>query len=77
MSWNYRVMEHQAEGGAYRAIHEVYYDEAGKPTSYTADVGVMWMVSDGDEEGLGTLDKMRRAFTMPVLRPEDFEKDRT
>lgn len=38
MSWNYRVILRQSpRGEPYLAIHEVYYDEVGKPTSWTCD----------------------------------------
>lgn len=74
MTWNYRIIEQANEhGDRWRAIHEVYYDDEGKPRSYTVDaVGVQWDVEEGDDAGLRTLDQMREAFTLPVLRPEDF-----
>jgi len=35
--WNHRVIQHEeGEGGAYLGIHEVYYDDAGAVTSWTA-----------------------------------------
>jgi hypothetical protein len=33
MTWNYRVLRHP---DGHLALHEVYYDKAGKPISYTA-----------------------------------------
>jgi len=33
MAWNYRVLRHP---DGHLALHEVYYDNAGKPISYTA-----------------------------------------
>lgn len=38
MSWNYRVLFRQdTNGEQYFAVHEVYYDADGKPTSWTCD----------------------------------------
>ena len=31
MSWNYRLIDY----GSHVAVHEVYYDDEGKPTAYT------------------------------------------
>lgn len=35
--WNYRVMKSYVSGETYYAIHEVYYDDAGEPHSWTED----------------------------------------
>ena len=31
MGWNYRILAHDYKGEVYLQIHEVYYDEEGKP----------------------------------------------
>ena len=66
MSWNYRVVQRED----LFAIHEVYYDEAGKPAAVTADA----MTPDGDtlEELRETFEQFREAFDQPVLQYEDF-----
>lgn len=70
MTWNHRVIEHEADGEKWRAIHEVYYDDAGAPWAYTANpVGVTW---NEDDDPLVTLDRMRKALDAPVLRESDF-----
>jgi hypothetical protein len=68
MSWNYRVMT--LDGGQSYEIHEVYYDSAGKPHTYTMNPvkpfgenlrelrqDLMWMLKSLDE---------------PVLTLQDF-----
>ena len=37
MSWNHRILAHKDGDEVYFQIHEVYYDEDGKPISYTTD----------------------------------------
>lgn len=35
MTWAHRIIEHDTEKNVYFAIHEVFYDEAGKIVSWT------------------------------------------
>lgn len=66
MTWNYRVLRY-ADGEF--GIHEVYYDETGKPTSCTLDaVGVV------GEDVAGVLEMMTRALKEPVLEWELFDR---
>ncbi|HUC87562.1 MAG TPA: hypothetical protein VMR95_00230 [Candidatus Binatia bacterium] len=37
MTWNYRIIRHDFKKRTYLAVHEVFYDESGKITSWTAD----------------------------------------
>lgn len=37
MTWNYRIIHHDTKEHPYFAIHEVFYDERGKITSWTTD----------------------------------------
>lgn len=75
MSWNYRVIEFVDEQGyPWRAIHEVHYDDAGKPVSYTEDAA---SVISSDGAGINAplawvLEKMREALDKPVLVETDF-----
>lgn len=75
MSWNYRVIEFvDPDGEPWRAIHEVHYDDAGKPSSYSEDAAIV-MSSDGkgDVKELGwVLDRMREALEKPVMVERDF-----
>ncbi len=35
MTWNYRIIKHDAEKPSYFAVHEVFYNDKGKITSWT------------------------------------------
>ncbi len=37
MTWNYRIIKHNTGDHAHFAIHEVFYDEENKITSWTTD----------------------------------------
>ena len=37
MSWNYRVVQHGESKDSHFAVHEVFYDESGNITHWTAD----------------------------------------
>lgn len=73
--WNYRIVQELDHGvDVVFEIREVYYDVEGLPCAH----GRAAITSS--EEGLqglhDTLDRMRLAFTKPVLRfPEDFVGD--
>ncbi len=68
--WNYRVMRHiERDGSTWLALHEVRYDAAGQPTTWTEDEA-----SPGGE----TLDDVRAdlrhmlaALDLPVLDLDD------
>lgn len=73
MSWNYRLIEFTRNGETWRAIHEVFYDEAGKPNGYSeTEAGVSWFVEEGTETGAEILRKMRDALVKPLLTEADF-----
>lgn len=74
--WNYRVIEFVTpDGTPWRAIHEVYYDDAGAPISYAENpAAVVWDSDEGNDSAARTLDMMRRALTLPVLVETDFGK---
>ena len=73
MSWNYRIIRHK-EG--HFALHEVYYDDAGTPHSYTADP--ISFVSDEEEGPDGIIASLEHALTdartKPVLDVSIFEQ---
>ena len=72
--WNYRVMRHE---GDWLAVHEVHYDDEGRPWAYTAQP-TTFGVPDGDDlTGLvrNLLRAARNARTLPVLEPKDFERE--
>lgn len=75
--WNYRVIEFvDPLSGPWRSIHEVYYDDEGRPFAYMEDpAGVISDEGDGFDLS-GVLDMMRSALDKPVLVEKDFEAAR-
>jgi hypothetical protein len=77
MSWNYRVLAHKDDDDVMLMIHEVYYDENGKPNSYTVNPVP---VRGEDLDALKfSLEKMNEALTKPILWygsdfPKEYEK---
>lgn len=64
MSWNYRVIHHPQSfvlngeeiDTSYLAVHEVHYDEEGKPVLYSKEpISFRCDVEDGKEEILARL----------------------
>lgn len=66
-SWNYRVLRY-SDGSL--GIHEVYYDEGGKPSMCTVD-GVSGAGEDIDELRRD-LKLMAKALEKPILEYEYF-----
>ena len=69
MSWNYRVLVEEHGKGEDReeffAVFEVYYDENGKPDSYTTTpVAIAWSDCDDVNE---VIDLYMQAFKKPYL----------
>lgn len=79
MTWNYRVIEFVTPSSAdapqetWRAIHEVYYDDQGRPVGYTENPAVIgWLADEGDSAPAAILERMREALAKPALVPSDF-----
>jgi hypothetical protein len=68
MSWNYRVIRRVDMGATTYAIHEVYYDAAGKPHLVSEEA--MSAMGETPDELRADLDMMLAAFALPAL---DFE----
>ncbi len=64
MSWNYRVVRY-ADGGL--ALHEVYYDQAGKPRWRTSSPCCFSVDVDEGLEGL--VESLRRGLADARKRP--------
>lgn len=62
MGWNYRVLRYS---NGELGIHEVYYDEAGNPTSCTEDA----VGPGGDDlaEIRAVMEDMKSALAQPIL----------
>jgi hypothetical protein len=71
MSWNYRIvhLDLASPDETWMEIREVYYDETGKITSWTAETAGV----GGDDltEIAGVLELMRGALEKPVLKESD------
>lgn len=69
MSWNYRIIKTKwklknLKGNGY-AIHEVYYDEKGRPTSWSAEP--QYLCAETKEQLMGDIVLIRQAFRKPTL----------
>ena len=73
MSWNYRVMRRHDVDGYVFAIHEVFYDDAGKPDSWTAEPS--WPQGETFRELTEDIANYQRAFQRPVLAIEANESE--
>jgi hypothetical protein len=73
MTWNHRLLatEYESVGSkeTYFQIHEVYYDEDGKPNGYTANP----ITIGGDSiDGLRwTVDRIKECLEKPILWGDD------
>lgn len=72
MTWNYRIVRHH-EPSEWYGLHEVYYDDDGKPTSMTADP--VDFVCDGDEGSEGLVRSLEMALADAKRRPVLDERD--
>jgi hypothetical protein len=73
-TWNYRVIRKSETETSpkYLEIHEVYYDDTGKPVSVTME-GITPYADDIDALA-SELRRMSEALTKPVLDYSDFDK---
>jgi len=71
--WNYRVIEFTAvDCDPFRQIHEVHYDDNGKPQAYSENPAVLMWDASEKKAALEILDKMKEALNKPVLITTDF-----
>jgi hypothetical protein len=71
MTWNHRVLRHvDPWGDVYYTFAEVFYDDDGKPDSYST----VCMVGDNIEEMQQIADRLLMATAQPVLEAKDFEQ---
>lgn len=78
-TWDYRVIEFEtvAEGEAephrWRAIHEVFYNDAGQPSAFSENPAiVLWDVTEDHNSPSSILKRMQWALNTPVLYARDF-----
>jgi hypothetical protein len=65
-TWNYRIVRHH-QPSEWFGLHEVFYDEAGCPTSMTANP--VDFVCDGDEGSAGIIGSLEMALADAKGRP--------
>jgi hypothetical protein len=71
MTWNHRVIKRKYETGEeYFAIHEVYYDDSGKPEQCTV-LPISILQNSVDDLSI-TIDRIRECLSKPVL---DYDED--
>lgn len=65
MTWNYRILDH----GTHFDLHEVYYDNAGRPAGWAAEP--LNIASETPEELIESLElALNDARNRPVLKVE-------
>lgn len=71
MSWNYRIIKTTIGGEDSYGIHEVYYDENGKPKMYSEDP----IPAHGETltELREDMDRLLQAFEKPIISSDDFK----
>lgn len=72
MTWNHRIIKHQKNKRTYYAIHEVFYDNTGKITSWTEDP--VDIVGDSKNDVMRILKQMTADCTAPVLNEPELLK---
>lgn len=73
-TWNHRVLKFEKPEETYYAVHEVHYDDAGRPRAYAQNAtSILWDCDEGLEIGRKIVDQITLAFTKPVLLAKDFE----
>lgn len=80
MTWDYRVIEFVDPSSMepWRAIHEVFYDENGKPNGYAENpAGIVWDTDVGDGEPTRIIERLAMALRFPVLVERDFQSHNT
>ena len=72
--WNYRVLAHEEEGEIFLAIHEVYYNEKGKPERYSQECAIV--IGSDIKDLKWQLNKMLLYLDKPILLAgENFPKE--
>lgn len=70
MTWNYRIVKTTSEDGDRYAIHEVYYDANGNPTSHTVEPACP--IGETLEELQVEMERYQKAMGKPVLNGSDY-----
>ena len=70
MTWNYRVMRIVTADEVSHGVHEVYYDEQGRPKMYSSEPCPIY--GETLEDLTSEIRRFEAALKLPVLTPEDF-----
>lgn len=71
MHWNHRIVDLSDETDEWFAICEVYYDHHDVPCCYTE--GGVKVDGFNMDELRTTLERMKKALDLPILKKEDFK----
>lgn len=72
MTWNYRIIKHDIKKPAYFAVHEVYYDDAGKITLWTSEP--ISLTGESNKDILADLKHLIKDTKEPVLSETELLK---
>ncbi len=72
MTWNYRIIHHDKDKHPYFAVHEVFYDDDGKITSWTAEP--IDITGESKPDLIKTLGKMLEDIKNEVLIESRLDK---
>jgi hypothetical protein len=72
MTWNYRIIKHDAAKHNYFAIHEVFYDDKGKITNWTERP--IDIIGESKTDIKRTLKQMTLDIETPILSETDLLK---
>lgn len=73
MSWNHRILASEHKNEMYYQIYEVYYDDNGKPNSYTENP--ITIGGDNIESIKWQLDHISKCLDKPILSIKDFPNE--
>lgn len=74
MSWSYRIVKKKNNDAVWYGIHEVFYDDEGKPTMCTEDPITLEAESMKDFGWM--LSQFKIATNQPWLNYKDFGQDK-
>lgn len=72
MTWNYRIVKHDLRKHTYFAVHEVYYNDTGKITNWTAEP--IDLTAGSRKDILATLRQIAADSKLPILSEAELLK---
>jgi hypothetical protein len=81
MRWNYRLIVHPPEGPGTKGwvgLHEVYYDDEGKPRAHTSHPDIVFDIGATEEETRANarqvIERIMRCVDEPLLDARQFKE---